>query len=205
MPHQEKAIEYTKTTDHPAFLMEMRLGKTLSAIRWVQNIEDSPSNVVVLAPLTVLEAWENELKQEGEKYIVLHGKSREQKIDLIAECYLTQPPARTWLLINYESLLRLPEIAVMPWNVVILDESTRIKNPQSKTSIICTEGFRLVRHRAILTGLVAPESPLDLYQQFKFLDGSFMGCDNFWRFRSTWFLQDPYGYGYVPDGGTRER
>jgi SNF2 family DNA or RNA helicase len=196
MKHQQDFIDWGEIKTNVACLMEMRLGKTLATIRllrrWLEKERigsygmNYPFPCLIVAPVTVLEAWEKELKLEGENYIVVHGKSFDKRTDLAINGAFGGTGV-TWVLINYESLRETPGLAFLPWYFVALDESTAIKNPKTKISELCTKGFRETKHRAILTGLVAPEGELDLFQQYKFLDGQFMGCNSYWEYRSQYF------------------
>lgn len=183
----------------------MRLGKTLAVIRWIlthpyDNSESYP--VLVVAPMSVLEAWEKELSLEGESYIVAHGRSFDQRVDLIVNTGFAHK-GRMWVLINYDSLRVTPGISSLPWYAVILDESTIIKNPKAKITKLCTTGFREAKYRAILTGLPAPESDLDLFSQFLFLRGSFLGYSNYYEFRNECFRQLGYDWQPKPSVATK--
>lgn len=202
MPHQSDAYDYSLAVSNPALLMEMRLGKTLVATRYGQaRVQEGP--IIVVAPSTVIGAWEDELDCEGESYVVASSRSRESKAMLLRTVF--KMPGRTWFLTTYETVVSMPLIAVQPWAMCILDESTKIKNPKAQVSLICTEGFRLAKRRVILTGLVSPESDLEIFQQFKFLDGSFMGCKNYWQFRNKYFHKDESGHGWYPKYGSHKQ
>lgn len=223
MPHQTEALLYATRTIHPAILLEMRLGKTLVAIRWAQSI--LARTCVVVGPLDVLHSWEAELTREGELYSRCYELRTEAKrIEAIRQVW--ESKCRRWLLVNYESELAMGEIyaqkgdrsetgrivkktrrelpifTAFPWDIVILDESTRIRNPQTQTTKLNLDGFRLAKHRAILTGLIDPESYLDVFCQFCFLDGEFMGYVNFWEFRAKMFHK-VWGHEWRPRKGVR--
>ena len=196
MEHQIKAFNYARERTHPAFFMEMRLGKTIVVIRWVQSLNLDPFYrmneatdsfpCLVVAPMSVLEAWEKELTLEGEKFIVVHGRSFDKRTEAVVnEAFGVK--GRTWVLINYESLRATPGLASLPWWVAALDESIYIKNQTSKISKLCVSGFRETEHRTILSGLPTTESELELYQQFAFLHGSFMNAETVWQFRNKYF------------------
>lgn len=201
LPFQSKAIGYCSRTEHPALFMEMRLGKTLCAIRACKAWGSLA--VLVLAPLSVLKAWEGELGLEGEDWI---SSPSSDALDLEAP-----PPGKTaWVLVNFERLIasfkRCDPTAWETWerqfDVVIVDESVSIKNPKAKTTKLITTAFRRADHRMILSGLPAPETPLNYVEQFRFLYGRFMGCPKFWTFRNRFF--EPLDYDWVPKPGTRE-
>jgi hypothetical protein len=68
--------------------------------------------------------------------------------------------------------------------LLVVDESTIIKGESQRTEFITTLGLhpRVVGKR-IMTGLVTPNSPLDLYHQFNFLDSRILKTRNFWTFK----------------------
>lgn len=177
-PHQVKAFEYAKDKAYIALFMEMRLGKTLVAIRWAKHW--GFKNILVIAPLSVLHTWKDELALEGIKDpIMIRGAVNGHFFG-------------GWNLVNYERVRCSPELATMKWDAVILDESTRIKNPKSQVTQVINKGFQTVRGRAILSGLPDPEGPMDFYEQFRFLYSGFMKFWNFWAWRSKYFHQIGY-------------
>jgi SNF2 family DNA or RNA helicase len=224
MVHQENALKYASNKKNPAFFMEMRLGKTLVTIRWVQQLQEKISCCLVIAPLTVLEAWKRELTFENEPYIDLHSVVPSQRDTVLKEEVFSNKTQRVWVLINYESVVRTPLISGVAvrryqiggkrktaysliqgfrWDVVILDESTKIKNVNSKVTQVCCRGFRDTKHRVILTGLPAPENELELFTQFQFLNGTFLGFDNFYRFKTHYYEPSLYNrYKWLPKKGT---
>lgn len=187
MKHQWSYIEWglSMRIQHPGCFMEMRLGKTLANIRLIQ-MWNVTGPCLVTAPVTVLNAWEKELRLEGEEYTVISGRPKQDRIEKCVEAF-TPGKGRHWCLINYESLVHTAGLATLPWDVVILDESTRIKNPQTKITKLCLTQFRNVKHRIVLSGLPSPEGPTDLFTQMAFLTGEFMGYKSFWRWRADLF------------------
>lgn len=200
MPHQVPAWQYAEKRNRIALFMEMRLGKTLVAIRWAQRrmsgeyfFTDVNSRTLVVAPVSTIKQWENELLQERvSPYDIcwLSGKSSTEKFKLATR---DEPK---WFLVNYDGLRACPALAQLPWDVIILDESTKIKNPSAKITKLLLQKFDRVKYRAILTGMPSPESSMDFYCQMLFLDGDqFMGHANFWSWRNRFFF--PSGYDWI--------
>lgn len=211
MTHQWHALRYAKqfsarSDRGVALFLEMRLGKTLVAIRWAKRL-DGPK--LVIAPLSVLHSWKEELQLEGIRSVILVG-TREQR-NGAAMIGLQQ--GRQWFLVNYEGLFHPANsrknvraqpsgIAKHLWPTVILDESALIRNPMAMRSKVCCDYLGQAEHRACLSGLPNPESPMDFFQQMKFLNHSFMGFDNFWVFRQTMFQPDKFGHRWFPKRNT---
>lgn len=57
-------------------------------------------------------------------------------------------------------------------DLIVVDESHRIKSPTSNTSKAMARLTPLCRRRLLLTGTVMPHSPLDVFGQWRFLDPS---------------------------------
>jgi len=227
MRHQVKALAYCRRTRHPALFLEMRLGKTLVVIRWAKLACPKPSRILVIAPLTTLVSWANELTLEGETWLRGWGLSEDSRNEVLCDAFQRITNRRVWVLVNYEAVRasapvisttrkdrfgithvnkkRLaPFIAGLDWYTVVLDESTAIRNPQAQISDLMVRLFREVPHRFVLSGLPAPESLLDLFQQFRFLDGKFVGFHEFWPFRAHHFVGPTAENRWVPKRESRE-
>lgn len=68
-------------------------------------------------------------------------------------------------------------------HVIVVDESHIIKAATSNVSKVMYQLGQLAPHRIILTGTVAPNSPLDVFGQ--------------WRFLAPWTFSDQYGEPYT--------
>jgi len=188
-PYQEKALSYLQKNGGGALFMEMRLGKTIVCIRYVHSFKASqPSSGwcvgLVVTPVEGLWAWKRELALEKVEPTVLVG-SRTQRLHL-----LWGSPNQKWFLINYEGFLSIQEeIKQKQWNFCILDESRRIANPKSKTTKALLRWDNLDMIRIVLAGEPAPESPLEYFNQYTFINGEFCGNRNYWQFRNNFFKE----------------
>lgn len=185
LPHQKRAYEYAMRVQHPALFLEMRLGKTLVAIRAARA--RGCARVLIVAPLGTMPMWDAALREEGiiPRWIrpgtALWGKV---------------PPDIGWLIANYEAIRAQPALIDESWDAAIADESTRIKNPRAQITRLFISGFRDVTHRFVLSGLPIPETELELFTQIKFLRGSAFGCNNYYVFRQRFFTQA--GFEWIP-------
>lgn len=193
MTHQQEALAWAESRDAIALFMEMRLGKSAVAIRWAQQ-RAPQGRVLIVAPKPTLYGWRDELKLEGvpsSRIRMLAGLSPVHREIAAAD------PQASWFLVNYELVRQWPALATLPWRVLVLDESTRIRNPQAQITKVLTRKYDDVPFKALLTGLPNPESPMDYYTQMAFLnDGRFMGHSNFWTWRDRFFFQ--IGYDWHP-------
>jgi SNF2 family DNA or RNA helicase len=187
MPHQKKALVYAKPLARIALFMEMRLGKTLVAIRWAEFWKRK--RILIVCPLAVLPVWREELLKEewAEEDIVLIRGSAEERAELSRPTSSGQ-----WFIINYEALLASPFILDEKWDCIILDESTKIRDPQANITKLLNCRNELAPCRAILSGHPAPEFPLDYFEQIRFLFSHLLHCHNYWQFRNRWFRKVGY-------------
>lgn len=216
--YQRRAATYAAERERIALFMEMRLGKSVVAIRWAQQPHRS-RRVLLVAPLTTLLGqlnWEGELQLEGINVTILSRVHRDKRPDLLRPSYLISSRltgrmylhrawARGWFAVNYEALRTQPEILDAPWDTIILDESTRIRSPQAQITKTLLRRVDHIPNRAILSGLPNPEQPLDYCCQFLFLYGRFLGFDNYWAARERLFYQGYTDWDWQPKRGVRGR
>ncbi len=201
MPHQREALRYARGVQHPFLAMEMRLGKTLTTIRrllmYAPLRPSTGARLLIIAPNSALGSWERELAGEGETDVVFLQGTRAERLELLSI-------GTKWMLTNKEAWRSIPEIADYAWDAVVLDESTFCKNPKAQVTRFFLKNFRDVPHRWALTGLPAPEGPLDLWCQISWLNGRAFGCESYWQFRARHFETDYAGFDWVPKPGANQ-
>ncbi len=193
--HQRQNLPYAIEQDHPAIFWEMRLGKTLFAIRRILRYIALHAHlglrILIVAPNSALGSWEDELVLEEEfDFVYLQGTAKERLV-LLKE-------GHKWNLINKEGFIALPEVAYtydqstqdwVDWDVVVADESLFIMNPKAKVTKFFLKNFRGAAHRWVLCGLPNPQSDLQLWCQLAFLDGKAFRSNSYWSFRARFFEQ----------------
>jgi len=71
-------------------------------------------------------------------------------------------------------------------SMMIVDESTTIKNPQAKRTKNILSLSREAKYRRILTGSPVTQSPMDLWAQMDFLDPDILGQQSYYAFRTRY-------------------
>lgn len=176
-------MQYAKDRDCIALFMEMRLGKTLTAIRWASQ----SFRVLVIAPNETHKGWKEELEKERIDCASLSGSVKKRFAD--AKDYSPEK----WCLINPEGVRVWPEVfSTGLFDVCILDESVVIKNPGTKTSRLFFKNRNCIKRKALLSGLPSPNNALDLINQFIWLKGSFMGYTEPWSARDALTVDGPF-------------
>lgn len=186
--HQKKAAKMGTILDNIALLMEQGTGKTLSAIAIATHryLKGQMRKLLIIAPKSVLPEWARQFEEHTDlsyEAHVVEGK-KDKKVRLIKDW----DPQRNLkvLVINYESVWRL-EKELLKWapDMVICDESQKIKNARAKQSKSVTKIGSKAKYRLILTGTPVTQNPLDFFSQYKFLDPSIFG-NNFVQFRDRY-------------------
>lgn len=198
--YQRRGVRYARRAVHPALFWEMRLGKTLVAIRTVKTY--GAGLVLVVAPFSAFQGWREDLWAEGEPAPVeLTGTKKRRRGRLETALNATDPgTGRRWFLLNLQGWSALREIAGVSWISLILDESTFIKDARAKCTRFFVSNFRRVPHRWILSGTPAPEDDLEYWTQAAFLDPAIFGHGNFWQFRQQWAQQCQFDWILKPEG-----
>jgi len=170
-PHQEEALRLIE--QHEGFLVahEMGCGKTRTVLSYIER--HAPQHTLVICPKSVIPVWIDEIAKGQYPFICvpLIG-SATAKIKAFFRHKGAQPrPVIT--LVNYDSA-RAGDVATAllarEWDLVVLDEIHRIKDPRSLQSLFCSKLRTRAAKRIGLTGTPMPHSPLDIWAQYRFLD-----------------------------------
>ena len=179
--HQQKAFDLCKNKDVYALLMEQGTGKTKVAIDKAshQYCEGKINAVLIVAPNGVHNNWvQNEIHKhipEYIKYSTLVWKKNKKFLHLF-DNLLSNKDTLCFFAINIEALgtedgRNYVKRYLMFKNVLmIIDESSRIKTPNTIRTKAAIALGKLAKQRLIMTGTPITQSPFDLYAQFKFLD-----------------------------------
>jgi SNF2 family DNA or RNA helicase len=191
--HQRIALNQGALLKNYAYFMEMGTGKTKVAIdnaSYLWQIKEI-TECVVIAPNSVYTNWVQEIsthcplttnvwcwKIDKDKKLVKFDKENKLSFILMNVEALSHKSGQKWL----QKRINLNGKSMM----MIIDESTTIKNPTAlRTKAICKLGTA-VKYRRILTGSPITKSPLDLYTQCAFLSKALLGFESFYTFRARY-------------------
>ena len=182
-----------QTSKGCAFLMDMGTGKTITtiAVAGAMYQEEKIKKLLVVCPKSIVDVWEQEFEKfAGFPYsvVVLDGTGL-KKIDTIRHM---NGIGLQVIVVNYESCWRL-EAELTKWkpDMIVCDESSKIKNPQAKCSKALHRLGKISSYNLILTGTPITNSPLDFFSQYKFLDERIFG-GSFYGFRSYYAILGGY-------------
>jgi len=177
--------------------MDMGTGKSKVAVSLVEKWE--ARRILIVCPKNVMGVWPREFKlhssYEGWRYIVPSEKGSVQKRSLWMGQQAHMAGDRPYIVIvNYDACWRTqmtPFLMSIEWDLIVLDESHRVKAPGGKTSKFLTRLSTHAARRLTLTGTPMPHSPLDIYAQYRFLDPGVFGT-SFNRFRNRYAIMGGY-------------
>jgi len=200
--HQREAFDKSSEQTNYALLMDMGTGKTKVTIDTIGLLfeEKKIDIAVVVAPKGVIANWvaeiETHLPPRIEREVLLWNPNLTDKVKKSLRALYTKTGKLKFLLMNVEafSTEKGTDVAKafikMFKAIMVVDESTTIKNRGAQRTIaLCAVG-RGARYRRILTGSPVTKSPLDLFSQMGFLDPDILGFKNFYAFQSRYALLD---------------
>lgn len=170
-PYQSVAIKQILAHTHYGLLLDMGLGKTVSTLMAIESLiydRLEVKNVLLIAPKKVAEStWSQEAAKWAQtrnlriSQVLGSAKDREQALQADADIYVMNRENVIWLCDKYKG-------KPLPFDMLVIDESSSFKNPQAKR-------FKaLKRHTfdrvVLLTGTPAPNTLMDLWPQIYLLD-----------------------------------
>lgn len=196
--HQMEGARLLAEHDSFALLAEMGSGKTrmLCMDFDYKAKHEGLRTLIVSAPAGVYRNWEGELeKWTSTKFRLLTWISGKTKKDDVKSFLAYEGNHPRVFLVNVEALsvveaAREILVALLKGGNAMwaIDESQSIKSPESQRTKFILKSAPLARWRRILTGMVAPENPLNVYTQFAFLDERILGFRSFFGFRARYAL-----------------
>lgn len=180
-------------------LFEMGCGKTLTTIAVAGALYNlgKIDRVLVVAPTSVCSVWPHDLNQFAafpwEARVLLGDKKK--RLKALNELENWPFKALRIAVINYESTHRegiFEALAAYKPELIVCDESQRIKNPSAAQSKALHKLGDAAPFRMILSGTPVQNNAVDLYSQYRFLDPSVYGA-NFYAFKNRYCIMGGYG------------
>ena len=180
-------------------LFEMGCGKTLTTIAVAGALYNlgKIDRVLVVAPTSVCSVWPHDLNQFAtfpwEARVLLGDKKK--RLKALNELENWPFKALRIAVINYESTHRegiFEALATYKPDLIVCDESQRIKNPSAAQSKALHKLGDAAPFRMILSGTPVQNNAVDLYSQYRFLDPAVYGA-NFYAFKNRYCIMGGYG------------
>ncbi|MCB2861106.1 DEAD/DEAH box helicase [Streptococcus suis] len=204
--HNYQVVAKDFIIGHPyaAVILDMGMGKTattLSAVNELMFERFEVTKVLVIAPLRVANTvWSDEIEQWAElrhlRYSKIVGTPKQRKVALQkdADIYIVNRENLPWLVEQCSPYFK--------WDMVVIDELSSFKSWQSKRFKAFMAMRPYMKRIVGLTGTPSSNGLMDLFAEFKVIDGGerlgrFIG-----EFRSRYFEEGRRNgnivYEYIP-------
>ena len=182
--HQTDARDFIlKNQGSGALFMEVGTGKTLTVLSILQElrIKDPSIKMLVICPISLINAaWGEDIKKFTD-FTYTNLKESTKDADIYIINYESYHLERFQVLINNLGL-----------DMVVLDESSKIRNPKSRISKTLLHNRDNFKYRIVMSGTPAPNSHEEYWAQIKFCSTALP--DSFYRFRNLYMKLERDGY-----------
>jgi len=215
--HQAEGVEkalaaYEAYKKGYAFFFDPGTGKTLSTIKVLREIFNKERRIaptLIFAPIITLQNWRDEWekfsKVDRRKILILEGPVA-KRIEMLEKA-IAKHNGQLIVITNYDGVAKPNKDgksknqvafyeALRKWapEFVVLDESHRIRTHNAKRTWCVTKICEGARFRLLLTGTpLLNKNAMDIYAQFRAMDGGDTFGRNFFAFRGNWFVDKNHG------------
>ena len=199
--HQKDALKKCWNKEAFAIFAEMGTGKTKIALdnACILYNRGKIDRLLVVAPKGAYMNWVDlEIPTHVPEYIgkkVLAWKpSTSEKYKAQLKDIMNLSDYRLKIMVmNVEAFstkkgLNFAKLFLIGKSMMIVDESTTIKNPQAKRTKNILSLAKETKYRRIMTGSPVTQSPMDLWSQMDFLDPEILGQSSFYAFRTRYAI-----------------
>ncbi len=196
-PYQEYAIQQILDKPAVALMLDMGLGKTVVTLTAISELLffEQIKKVLVIAPLRVADiTWSDErdnwehLRELTISKVIGSNVKRLTALRQKADVYIINRENVPWLVEQYRSK--------WPFDMVVIDESSSFKNPQSKRFKSLRKVRPFINRIVELTGTPTPNGMMDLWSQIYLLDKGKRLGETLRTFRRRYFVPGN-GVGFI--------
>lgn len=180
MVHQKQIVNFIRDKKYFGIFADFGTGKTLCALSYI-NFHRLRKVLIVSTKTAIQSTWVDEISKHTDFLYVMLVGPRNQKINNLylglkksminAGYYHSSRSNIVLFLVNFDGIDNIfNELIQANFDLIICDESTRIKSPNAKRTMVLWKLAEYIDKRCIMTGFPITESLVDLYSQIKFLD-----------------------------------
>ena len=202
--HSDKkyAVEFIKEHEHSAVLLDCGCGKTVTALMAIREL--GVKRVLVICPVRVVQVWADEIEKwehlRGLKYSIAVGSASERRaaLEREADIHIINRDVIPWLVSNVR----------WKWDMLVIDELSRLKNGKTKIFKSLMRVKPYVKRIVGLTETPSSNGLMDLWAEYRLIDlgqrlGRFIG-----QYRQKYFEPDKKNgiiiYSYKPKSGAEK-
>lgn len=190
--HQQAGFDFAVDRQSSLLAMKMGHGKSLTTLALLEQWD--ARKVLVLCPKSVVAAWPEQFRRHVDTpwtICPLDQGSVAQRVKLAEQALATSE--RVVVIVNYDAAIQSAMAALLKrqrWDVLVCDESHRLKSPRGVTSKLARDLGRRATRRLCLTGTPMPHSPLDIWAQARVLGETNLGS-SYVSFRGEYSVPHP--------------
>lgn len=190
-PYQRDAVEWLKAKGGRGLLaLSPGLGKTLISLTTIKELDAWP--LLVIAPVSLLPTWAEEIKKWlGIEAVLIRG-AKDKRMKIYAELATHPQPIAV---IGYETFrVDVKEVTAIKWASCIADESGKMRSPTAKIS----KAIRAFQPpvRIALDGTPLSNSLADLWSPVTWIEPKAL-YGNWWKFRALHAVMNPWIAGKI--------
>jgi SNF2 family DNA or RNA helicase len=202
--HQEAAFRFA--LEKRGVLLDMFMGTGKSKVAVDLVIARRHQRTLIVCPKKVIDVWPEQFSIHATCSVAVcplkkgSVESRTSEMNRILNLAQARKQPAV-IVINYESAWREPFASAagrVGFDLLVMDESHRIKAPGGKASRYLARLSRLIPWRMGLTGTMMPHSFLDVYAQYRAIDARVFGT-NFNAYKHQYGIFGGFG-GYELKG-----
>ena len=190
LSHQKKGLEIARKRDAFAYFWDTGTGKTVLGLSLIRD--KAVRTLVVVPYMLIRDAWLGDAQrfypdlwfEMTNWHDIKHKKDRWHRLNRASV-----------LVVNYESLLHNPDILIkQQWDMLIMDESQKIKDPKARITKLLTKHGSKIPHRYLLSGTPAPNNEIEYWGQLRILMPDRINW-SWYKFRMQYFIPaDRFGW-----------
>ena len=212
-PYQNKTTEMILNTKRCLIVLEMGLGKTVATLTAIEDLmcnKFSIRKTLIIAPKHVAQiTWPEEIKKwDHLKFLsvadlTVSALARQGRLQDLCmhNIFIINIDNIVWL-INW---IRDHRLNRWPFDMVVIDESSTIKNPTSERFKALKRIVNATERMVLLSGTPTPNGLQDIWSQIYLIDGGKRLGKNITAFRQRYMIQNPYIHSWkMKDGVENE-
>lgn len=168
--HQQQMADFVRDHEYSLILAGCSTGKTLAMFKAMATVKARKSLVLTIHPALWSVWYEEAAAKTDTTVLVLDKGTSKEKWEQLKQAYRSN--TLLTVAVNYETA-RLLDLNKLHWDIIIADESHRLKAHNSKQS----QHLALVQadRKVAMTGTAWDDRPTDLFGQVRFLQPRWHG------------------------------
>ena len=199
--HQRKALKDSWSAEYYALFMEMGTGKSKVTVDNIAILYEvgKLNAALIIAPKGVYDNWAKgeiptHLPDRIARHVMRWSPLKTQKYEHELTSFILNKDRLLKIFVMNVEAFSTPRgfeaarafLFQNPENMVVVDESTTIKNRKAQRTANITKLRDMAKYRRILTGSPITKSPMDLFSQCELLNEKCLGFNSYFAYQSRY-------------------